>query len=96
MEDYSKYDKETLKRIRESLPYRAVKLVAERSGFSTQTVRRFFRGEMTVDESSFKIIRQVNKLQREYEASAEKTNAEIMEALKRNSTPPKLYNNGTN
>jgi hypothetical protein len=89
-------DKETLKKLKDSLPFGGLKLLAERAGYSTNFLHKFFRGEATVNNNNKKILSEASKIIREYQERSENLKKEIMDCLNRNSTPQKLYENGTN
>jgi hypothetical protein len=84
-------DKDTLKKIKEGLPFGGLKLLAERAGYSTNFLHKFFRGDATVNEDNKKILLEASKIIREYQDKSEGLKSEIMDCLKRNSTPTKLY-----
>ena len=84
-------DKNTLRKLREALPFGGLKLLAERAGFSTVFLHKFFKGDTTINDENKRIITEAQKIIREYQDQSEAMKAEIMECLKRNSKPKKLY-----
>jgi hypothetical protein len=84
-------DKETLKKLKENLPFGGLKLLAERAGYSTNFLHKFFKGEATVNDSNKKILSEATTIIREYQEKSEKLKKEIVDCLQRNSKPSKLY-----
>jgi hypothetical protein len=90
------YKPEDLQKIRIALPFGGMKLLAEKSGYSTGFLSRFFRGQANINKKNQIIISEASKIIRDYQDKSESLKSKVMDCLKRNSTPTKLYNNGTN
>ena len=83
-------DKNTLRKLREALPFGGLKLLAERAEFSAVFLNKFFKGETTINDDNKRIITEANKIIIEHQEKSEALKAEIMECLNRNSKYKKL------
>jgi hypothetical protein len=86
-------DKETLLKLKENLPFGGLKLLAERAGYSTNFLHKFFKGNATINDSNKVILTEASKIIREYQDKSEALKKEILACLERNSKPTQ-YNIG--
>jgi hypothetical protein len=91
MKELYEIDKDTLKKLREALPFGGLKLLGERAKYSTVYLNRFFKGDTKISTENERIIKEAQKIIREFSDNSERMKAEIMDCLKRNSKPEKLY-----
>jgi hypothetical protein len=84
-------DKETLQKLRHALPFGGLKLLGERASYSTVYLNKFFKGETKISAENERIIAEAKKIINEFADNSERVKSEIMDCLKRNSIPTKLY-----
>jgi hypothetical protein len=84
-------DKETLQKLRMALPFGGLKMLAVRANYSTVYLNKFFKGDTKISAENEKIIFEAQKIIRQFSENSAKMKVEIMETLRNNSTPTKLY-----